>query len=102
MSKHTYKEDENILIYHFSGKLDTKYCLEHGDKVHHVFEKHEKKKPKVIFDFKEVIFVSSSFIRVCMVIVKNTGTENFKITNTNPMIKKTFKIARLEELLGVS
>jgi len=57
---------------------------------------------KVTFDLKNVDFVASSFIRICVATAKKSQDGNFKITNTSPMIKKTFKIAGLDEILNVS
>jgi len=56
----------------------------------------------VNFDLKNVDFIASSFIRICVVTAKQLAEGNFRITNTIPMIKKTFKIAGLDEILNVS
>jgi anti-anti-sigma factor len=57
---------------------------------------------KIIFDLKDVEYISSSFIRICVSIAKQAGTGKFSIVHSQPLIKKTFKISGLDELLNVS
>ena len=56
----------------------------------------------VNFDIKDVEYIASSFIRICVSTAKQLANKNFSIVNTIPMIKKVFKIAGLEKLLNVS
>jgi len=57
---------------------------------------------KIIFDLKDVEYISSSFIRICVSVAKQAGTGKFSIVHSQPFIKKTFKISGLDELLNVS
>lgn len=57
---------------------------------------------KVCFDLKNVAFIASSFIRTCITTSRQVTDGNFNIINATPVIKKTFKIAGLDELLKVS
>lgn len=57
---------------------------------------------KINFNLKDVDYVSSSFIRICVATAKQLDDGNFSITNTNPLIKKVFKITGLHEILNVS
>ena len=52
-------------------------------------------------DLKEVQFIASSFIRLCITFAKSIGKKNFRIVNTSPLIKRTFKVAGLEDELNV-
>jgi anti-anti-sigma factor len=54
---------------------------------------------KLIFDFQEVAYISSSFLRICIKKFKELGRENFYIRNPRPDIKKVFMIAGLEQLI---
>jgi anti-anti-sigma factor len=56
---------------------------------------------KVCFDMKNVTYIASSFIRSCITVSRQIETGNFNIMNATPVIKKTFKIAGLDELLKV-
>jgi anti-anti-sigma factor len=58
-------------------------------------------KIKVSFDMKDVTYIASSFIRSCIVISRQVDPGNFNIIHASPVIKKTFKIAGLDELLKV-
>jgi anti-anti-sigma factor len=58
-------------------------------------------KLKVCFDMKNVSYIASAFIRSCIVVSRQVDAGNFKIVNATPMIKKTFKIAGLDEMLHV-
>lgn len=106
MADYIFNHDQNNLNCKFSGKLDTDFSMKISEKLE--YEVHEKlqndhKNPlTVAFDFKDVEFVTSAFIRLCILIAKKTGKQNFSITGTNPFIKKTFKIAGLEKELNVS
>lgn len=57
---------------------------------------------RINFDLKDVDYVASSFIRICVATAKQLGEGNFTISNTSPLIKKVFKIAGLHEILNVS
>jgi anti-anti-sigma regulatory factor len=57
---------------------------------------------KVRFDLRNTVFISSSFIRVCMITSRKLKPGHFSIVNAIPVIKKTFKIAGLDEALNVS
>ena len=90
----------------FSGKLDTNISLEIGPEINKNVSDY-KNTPghddlKVVFDFENVEFVTSSFIRITVNVAKHVGKKNFSIVNTNPMIKKTFKIAGLDTELNVT
>jgi len=56
----------------------------------------------IIFDLTDVVFISSSFIRICVGTSKQVQSGNFCIMNCDPFIKKTFKIAGLDGILNVT
>lgn len=57
---------------------------------------------KIIFDLKEVDYIASSFIRICVSTAKQLKKGNFEIINSDPVIKKTYKVAGLDEILNVN
>ena len=59
-------------------------------------------KLKICFDMKNVTFIASAFIRICLATSRQIDAENFSIINASPMIKKTFKIANLDRMLHVT
>lgn len=106
MADYIFNHHQNYLDCKFSGKLDTDLSMKIKEELEYeVDEKlqNDHEQPLTVsFDFKEVEFVTSAFIRLCILIAKKTGKQNFSITGTNPFIKKTFKIAGLEKELNVS
>lgn len=56
---------------------------------------------KIIFDMNGVNYIASSFIRICVNTAKQVHKGNFSIINCDPFLKKTFKIAGLDDILNV-
>lgn len=57
---------------------------------------------KIIFDLEEVNFVASAFMRTCIIFARKIQPGNFSIINSQPVIKKTFMIAGLDNLIEIS
>lgn len=100
---------EKHLICRFSGRLDTQNCLSLSEEINNKLEElkqsggeNDKHEEKIDFDMSEVTYISSSFIRICLITFKQFQKENFSIINCDPFLKKTFKIAGLDDLLTVS
>jgi anti-anti-sigma factor len=53
----------------------------------------------LVFDFTEVEYISSSFLRICIKKYKQLGTERFCVKNPTSDIKRVFKIAGLEKMI---
>jgi anti-anti-sigma factor len=79
----------------FSGRQDTTTCMEMEAKLSEV----TGEKLPVTFDLKEVEYVSSAFLRLCLRVAKEVGTEKFAVVNLNPSVKKVFKIAGFDKLV---
>jgi len=100
---------EKHLICKFSGRLDTQNCISLSEEINNKLQElmqdqGEKDKPeeKIDFDMTEVTYISSSFIRICLITFNQSQKEKFAIINCDPFLKRTFKIAGLDELLTVS
>ena len=50
----------------------------------------------------EVNYIASSFIRICVTVAKQVPRGNLTIVNCDPFLKKTFKIAGLDEIMIVT
>ncbi len=61
----------------------------------------DSEKLKICFDLKNVNYIASSFIRTCIMVSRQVSAGNFNIINATPVIKKTFKIAGLDDALNV-
>lgn len=56
----------------------------------------------IVFNLRDVDYISSSFIRICVGVAKQAGQGKFKIVDCQPFIKKTFTISGLNDLLNIS
>lgn len=96
--------DSKITLF-FKGKLDTEAVQEIAEQIELEISNEKSmagEKLKVVFDIKDVSFVASAFIRTCIKAAKSVSEGSFSILNSSPMIKKTFKIAGLSDILNVS
>lgn len=87
---------DKLLTCILSGKIDTLNCV--------VLEKEMAENMKedissVIFDLQEVDYISSTFLRIVIQLVKTLGKENFAIINVQPSVTLVFKISGLSELI---
>jgi anti-anti-sigma factor len=57
---------------------------------------------KLIFNLRDVDYIASSFIRICVSYSKLVGPDRFSMTNCQPFVKKTFKISGLDEFLNIT
>ncbi len=107
MIKFHHSPHEKKLVCKFTGRMDTNVCIQIAvqitDKITEIKDPAEPvHSGSIVFDLEEVNYIASSFIRICISTAKATDKGNFSITNSNPFIKKTFKIAGLDEMLNVS
>jgi len=93
-----YKTDDEKFTCVFSGRMDT----DSSSKIENeLFEKVQAAEVPVIFDLKEVEYVSSAFLRICMKVVREIGRDRFKIIDPMPPVKKVFKIAGFDKIINI-
>ena len=80
----------------FKGRMDTAEAMRLENQVD--ISVRQAKKP-VAFDLSGVDYVSSSFIRICVMAVQAVGKENFAIIGAPVAVAKIFNVAGLEEFL---
>ncbi len=100
-----FEETEKVLFCAFKCRMDT---INSGE-VTRIFDtqlKEIKERSseglKIVFDLKEVDYIASAFIRLCLTAAKCVDRCNFSIVNTDPQVKKVFKLAGLEAVLNIS
>ncbi len=91
----TIKSSEEVIICYLSGRLDTIASLELEPEI----DKGTVTGKQMEFDFSDVDYISSTFLRICLKKYKELGEGNFWIKSPKPDIKKVFKIAGLEKLV---
>lgn len=106
MLEFNFSKPENKLVCFISGRMGTENNEAFLSRVTDMTGESKKTLAnpaslKVCFDMKEVTYIASSFIRSCIVVSRLVEDGNFNIINASPVIKKTFKIAGLDELLKV-
>ncbi|MEN6456353.1 MAG: STAS domain-containing protein [Prolixibacteraceae bacterium] len=106
MLKTNYIKNENKLMCTFSGHISGLVCDELAAKIDSQLAQikengNNSDQLQVAFDLAEVSYIASSYIRICMATAKKLRPGNFSIINCNPFIKKTFKVAGLDEALNV-
>lgn len=107
MLENKYDQEANVLTFIFSGHMDSARSVPLAPLVENELKKHAGQSPladkplKIIFDLKDVDFISSAFIRICMVTAAAVKSGNLVLQNACPFIKKTIKISGLENRLTV-
>jgi len=93
-----YIRDNNLLTCILSGKIDTLNCsvLENE-----ISENMKDNITSVVFNLQEVDYISSTFLRIVIKMVKLLSKENFVISNVQPSVMKVFKIANLTEIIKI-
>jgi anti-anti-sigma factor len=98
-----YNPDDKVLTATFSGRLDTIAVMKLSEIIQIKLPMTDgKSEEKIVFDLRDVDYISSSFIRICVNVAKQAAPGNFSIAHCQPFIKKTFKISGLDDILHVS
>ncbi|MEI7829565.1 MAG: acetate--CoA ligase [Prolixibacteraceae bacterium] len=96
-------QEKNTLICRFSGRLTTEISStlaeELASRIEEVRNEDASKEPfRIIFDLDDVIYLSSSFLRVCMIAAKKVEKNLFSIVNTNQFVKDLLLTAGMENI----
>jgi len=91
-----YIKNNNLLTCILSGKIDT---LNSSVLENEINGNMKEDITSVVFDMKEVDYISSTFLRIVIRIVKVLGKENFVINNVQPVVLKVFKMANLTDII---
>lgn len=110
MVKFEQNAETQTLLCAFTGRLDTVHCAELAPQVDAQVnillagakpELDAAKAPKVVFDLAGVNFVASGFFRICIALAKRLRQGNLSICNTDPLVKKTFKMTGLDDVMQI-
>jgi len=91
-------KDNDTLRCVFSGRIDTVAATEMDCEIN---RKVLTSAMPVVFDMKDVAYVSSAFLRICISAAKTLGSERFRIVHVNPAILKVFKISGFDKLMVI-
>lgn len=87
--------NNDIVTYTFSPRMDTLHSKEIEAELTDQVARHEG---GVVFDLQGVEFISSMFLRLCIIAAKRCGPERFSFVNISPPVKKVIKTAGLDSL----
>ncbi len=98
-----YNSEEKIITLTFTGRMDSVAAIKVGEIIQsEPMIKNRQSEDQIVFDIRDVDYIASSFIRICVIYAKLAGKGQFSIRNCQPFIKKTFKISGLDEVLNIS
>ena len=93
-----YDSTAEKLVCTFSGKLDSAECLIWKEEL---ILKIRQAENAVVFDMKDVEYIASSFLRICIHVPKSIGSEKFSLINVSPHVKKVFKLSGFDKHLNI-
>ena len=94
-----YNPTESELVCTFSGKLNSAECELWKEEL--ILKIRQTETP-VVFDMKDVEYIASSFLRICIHVPKTIGVEKFSLINVSPHVKKVFKLAGFDKHLNIN
>ena len=84
----------------FVGSINTLKCLELEKEL---YARIRAEKLPVVFDLRDVDFIASAFLRICLTMHKELGQDRLTLVNLQPAVLTVFKIAGFAGLLkGIS
>jgi anti-anti-sigma factor len=98
-----FSENGNTLLCTFVGRLDGNVCSAiEQDLVHRITHfKANREDVRLIFDLSDVVYVSSAFLRICLMYLKSVGKNSFAVVNVSEEILKVFHITGFAEIMEV-
>ncbi len=101
-----YNEHKNALHCRFSGRLTTENSSSFAEIL--VMEIDQLKKQdlqngplQIIFDMKDVIYLASAFLRVCLLAAKKVDKDYFSIIDTNQFVKDLLITSGMENIARI-
>ena len=94
----------NTLNCLFTGRLDEQICSEvEHDLLQHVSDfKSDREDVQLNFDLAEVVFISSPFLRLCLICFRMFGKDSFSITNVSTNIHQVFHISGFADMMHIT
>ncbi len=89
------EECDGKLVCTLEGHLDTAQ----SQKLEAELKSRLKPSVAVVFDMNAVTYVCSGFLRVCVMVAKVVGAQQFTLQGLTPPIRRVFKMAGMSELL---
>ena len=78
-------EEQGVLTCTFGEQMNTAACTEVEAELFDHIDNHTG---MIVFDLKDVVYVASSFLRLCIASVKKVGSDRFNVVNVSKTPKK--------------
>ncbi len=91
-----YRSEGGNLVCVFHGRIDTKAAeeLENG-----LLDKIQLTKVQVVFDFADLEYVASAFLRSCVKVARLTSPRKVRIVNASKDILHVFQMTGFDKLM---
>ena len=98
-----FSEVDNTLTCSFSDRLDGSICvvIEQGLLKRITDFKKDREEVHLNFDLTGVVYVSSAFLRICLICCKALGKNCFSITNASDEIHHVFRISGFTDIMHI-
>jgi len=93
-----YDDGVDALICRFSGRIDTNAALSIEDAL---LDKVQRAGKPVVFDFDGLEYVASSFLRLCVKVVRMMGSERLKVVGSSEEIRRIFEMTGFSKLMDM-
>jgi len=97
-------EVDNMLRCSFFGRLDENVCsgIEQSLLKRVSDFKQGRISVRLTFDLAEVVYISSAFLRICLMCYRTFGQNSFTITNVSDEIHHVFHISGFSEIMNIA
>jgi len=94
---------DNTLYCSFAKRLDGHVCATFEQELlHQITEfKNSREDARVVFDLDGVIYISSVFLRICLIHLKTFGKDSFSVVNVSEDIHRAFHVSGFSEIMNV-
>ena len=99
-----FSEIDNTLHCFFSGHLDGNICsaIEKGLLQRINDFRKNRETIRITFDLAKVVYISSAFLRICLMCCKVVGQHCFAVINVSENIYSVFHISSLDDIISVT
>lgn len=92
-------KEEGVLRCIFSGRIDTEAAVKIENEL---FDAVIKSKDPVIFDLKDVDYVSSAFLRICVKAARASHGTRITIINASRSVAEVYKQTGLDRIFSMN
>ena len=98
-----FSEIDGTLHCSFSERLDGYVCSTFEQELlQRIAEfQNSRENTRIVFDLDGVVFISSAFLRICLIHLKASSKDHFTVTNVSEEIHKVFCVSGFVEIMNV-